>query len=92
MNQSRNARIGLWLCALYIVLYGGFVLIGAFRPQWMERTPWMGVNLAIWYGFGLIAAAIVLAVAYGWACREGAPGARRNQPTAPDDASQEAPQ
>ncbi|MCA9238494.1 MAG: DUF485 domain-containing protein [Planctomycetales bacterium] len=69
MNQSRNARVGLWLCALYILLYGGFVLIGAFRPDWMERTPWLGVNLAIWYGFGLIVAAIVLAVAYGVACR-----------------------
>jgi hypothetical protein len=27
------------------------------------------VNLAIWYGFGLIVAAIFLALVYGWACR-----------------------
>jgi hypothetical protein len=34
----------------------------------MERTPFAGVNLAIWYGFGLIVAAIFLALVYGWAC------------------------
>lgn len=88
LNLTRNARVGLWLCALYILLYGGFVLIGAFRPQWMERTPWLGVNLAIWYGFGLIGAAILLAVIYGWACRNEAPPRASDAP-APAGASQE---
>jgi hypothetical protein len=31
------------------------------------------VNLAIWYGFGLILAALILALIYGWACRSSAP-------------------
>jgi uncharacterized membrane protein (DUF485 family) len=66
---TRTSRIGLSLFAVYLVLYGGFVLLAAFSPQTMERTPLAGVNLAIWYGFGLIGAAIVLAVVYGWACR-----------------------
>jgi uncharacterized membrane protein (DUF485 family) len=51
-----------------LVLYGGFVVLAAFAPQWMELTPLAGVNVAIWYGFGLIIAAILLAVVYGWAC------------------------
>ena len=51
------------------MLYGGFVLLAAFSPQTMEATPLAGVNLAIWYGFGLIGAAILLALVYGWACR-----------------------
>jgi uncharacterized membrane protein (DUF485 family) len=66
---NRVSRIGLSLFAVYLVLYGGFVLLAAFAPQWMEMTPLAGVNLAIWYGFGLIVAALVLALVYGWVSR-----------------------
>jgi uncharacterized membrane protein (DUF485 family) len=66
---QRTARIGLIFFVLYLALYGGFVLINAFAPQLMESTPLAGVNLAIWYGFGLIVAALVLALGYGWVCR-----------------------
>jgi uncharacterized membrane protein (DUF485 family) len=62
----RNARLGLLLFGIYLVLYGGFVFLNAFSPQTMERTPLAGVNLAILYGFGLIVAALVLALIYGW--------------------------
>jgi hypothetical protein len=34
----------------------------------MEITPLWGVNLAILYGFGLIAAALLLALVYSWLC------------------------
>jgi uncharacterized membrane protein (DUF485 family) len=67
--STRTSRIGLLLFTVYLVLYGGFVLLAAFSPQSMESTPLAGVNLAIWYGFGLIASAILLALFYGWACR-----------------------
>jgi uncharacterized membrane protein (DUF485 family) len=70
--STRNSRIGLALFAVYLVFYGGFVLLAAFSPQTMEATPLAGVNLAIWYGFGLIAAAILLALIYGWTCRASA--------------------
>jgi uncharacterized membrane protein (DUF485 family) len=66
-----STRLGLFLFAVYLALYGGFVLLAAFAPQAMEATPLAGVNLAIWYGFGLIAAALVLALIYGWARRLG---------------------
>ena len=67
--QRRNARFGIILFLVYLALYAGFVLIAAFSPATMERTPAAGVNLAVWYGFGLIAAAIVMALIYGWLCR-----------------------
>jgi uncharacterized membrane protein (DUF485 family) len=75
--STRNSRIGLALFGVYLVFYGAFVLIAAFAPQTMEATPLAGVNLAVWYGFGLIAGALVLALIYGWACRTEAksPGA-----------------
>jgi uncharacterized membrane protein (DUF485 family) len=78
---QRNSRLGLALFFVYCLLYGGFVGLAAFAPGVMERSPAAGVNLAIWYGFGLIAAAIVLALVYGWLCSRasepgrGAPGA-----------------
>jgi uncharacterized membrane protein (DUF485 family) len=39
----------------------------------MEITPLWGVNLAILYGFGLIVAALALALIYAWLCRANAP-------------------
>ena len=72
-TASRNARYGLWLFALYLLLYTAFVLLNAFAPQVMERSPIAGVNLAVLAGFALIVAAFVLALVYGWLCRNGAP-------------------
>jgi uncharacterized membrane protein (DUF485 family) len=73
LMETRNARIGMVLFGVYLLLYGGFVLINAFSPSTMEMTPIAGVNLAILYGFGLIVAALLLALLYGWLCRETAP-------------------
>lgn len=67
--QSRNARIGLKLFGVYLLLYGGFVLINSFSPETMEKTPFAGVNLAIWYGMALIIGAFVLALIYGMVCK-----------------------
>lgn len=66
--MTRNARIGLVLFVFYLLLYGGFVFLNAFSPDLMETTPFGGVNLAIIYGFGLILAAFVLSLVYGFLC------------------------
>ena len=39
-----------------------------FLPATMEKTPFAGVNLAIWYGMLLIIGAFVLALVYGLVC------------------------
>lgn len=67
--QNRNSRIGLKLFAVYLLLYGGFVLLNTFWPATMDATPFAGINVAILYGIGLIIAAFVLALIYGWLCR-----------------------
>jgi uncharacterized membrane protein (DUF485 family) len=75
---TRNARIGLALFAVYLLLYGGFVGLAAFAPARMELAPLAGVNVAIWYGFGLIIAAMLLALVYGWVCRTDMPSSQRD--------------
>ena len=66
--MARNARLGLILFSVYLVLYGGFVLVNAFNPDSMEWTPIEGVNLAILSGFGLIIAALLISLLYGFLC------------------------
>jgi uncharacterized membrane protein (DUF485 family) len=66
---DRNTRFGFVLFFIYLAFYGGFVLLNAFYPETMERTPVAGMNLAILYGFGLIIVAFVLALIYGAVCR-----------------------
>jgi uncharacterized membrane protein (DUF485 family) len=66
--SAQRTRYGLILFAVYLALYGGFVLLNAFAPAAMEQTPFAGVNLAVLYGLGLIAAAFVLALLYDWLC------------------------
>lgn len=67
--EKYNARLGLVLFAVYLLLYGGFVLVNAFAPEKMEATPIAGINVAILSGFGLIVMALVMALLYGWLCK-----------------------
>ncbi|QDT06854.1 hypothetical protein K227x_52750 [Rubripirellula lacrimiformis] len=67
--RRHNTRLGLWLFLIYLALYLGFVLINAFAANVMETIVIAGLNLAIVYGFGLIVAALVMALIYGVMCR-----------------------
>jgi len=68
--ETRNAWTGLVLFGFYLILYCGFVLVNAFAPEMMEKTPLSGplsgINLAILYGIGLILVALVLSLLYGF--------------------------
>ena len=68
---ARNTRNGLILFAIYLAIYAAYVLVNAFAPELMEHSI-RGVTLAILSGFGLILAAFVLALIYGWLCRDSA--------------------
>lgn len=64
--SSHPVRFRLALFLFYLSLYFGFVLTAAIAPDSLEWTPLLGINIAIWYGFLLIGAAIVLSIVYGW--------------------------
>mgnify|MGYP006272308943 CR=1 FL=1 len=68
-TRATRTRIGLALFAVYVGLYAGFMALVLARPAWLSVRPFGGTNLAIAYGLGLIAGAIVLAAAYMAACR-----------------------
>ena len=61
---ARNARVGLWLFGVYVLLYGGFMALNAFFPRQMGRPVFAGINLAVTYGLLLIVGAFVLALVY----------------------------
>jgi uncharacterized membrane protein (DUF485 family) len=76
---SLNARSGLILFVVYSAIYAVFVGLAAFSPQTMgEPTP-LGPNVAIVYGFGLIAGALLLAVIYMLLCRRNAQRVAREE-------------
>jgi uncharacterized membrane protein (DUF485 family) len=66
---TRNARYGLFLFAVYVALYVGFMALNAFNPEQIQQPALAGVNLAVVYGVGLIVAALVLALVYVALCR-----------------------
>lgn len=73
--SSRATRYGHILFVFYLVLYGAYVLINAFTPDVMARTPWGGINWAVLSGLGLILIALLLALVYDILCRfAGTPG------------------
>ena len=70
---AHNARTGMILFVLYLLLYGGFIGLSAFAPQAMAKPLLAGANVAVVYGLGLIIAAFVLAIVYMALCRQEPP-------------------
>jgi uncharacterized membrane protein (DUF485 family) len=75
--SAANARAGLVLFFVYLAFYAGFMGLAAFAPQIMGTPVLAGVNLAITYGMGLIAGALVIAAIYMWLCGRNAKLAER---------------
>ncbi len=66
--QGYKSRLGVWMFLLYALIYIGFVALNVISPLTMEKTIFLGLNLAVVYGFGLIIFALVLALIYNFAC------------------------
>lgn len=66
--SAYKSRLGVWMFALYSIIYAGFIAINVISPLSMERETLMGLNLAVVYGFGLIVFAFLLALVYDRMC------------------------
>jgi uncharacterized membrane protein (DUF485 family) len=64
-----KSRLGVVMCLIYTVIYAGFVLANVIAEgQVMQVMVFMGLNLAVVYGMGLIIFALVLALIYNAMC------------------------
>ena len=61
-------RLGVWMFAIYAIIYGGFILINVLNAELMEMQVVFGLNLAIVYGFALIVLALTMALIYNHLC------------------------
>jgi uncharacterized membrane protein (DUF485 family) len=71
---AHNTRMGAILFVVYVAFYGGFMALSAFWPEAMSVSALGGANLAVVYGFALIALALVLALVYMRLCRKSKEG------------------
>lgn len=63
-----KTKIGLKLFIVYSLIYAGFVIINTIEPKLMELEIFLGLNLAVVYGFGLIVIAIIMGLIYNSIC------------------------
>ncbi len=66
--SPKKTKLGLILFAVYSVVYIIFVAINTVNPVLMETPVFLGLNLAVVYGFGLIILAIVMGLIYNQIC------------------------
>ena len=62
-----KARLGLIMFFIYVIIFGGFILINVTYTKIM-KIDIGSLNLAIVYGFGLIIIAVLLAFIYNILC------------------------
>ena len=65
---KRKTRLGIWMFIIYTIVYGVFVAIGVANYEAMKIIVIGDLNLAVTYGFGLIALAIIMGLVYNWRC------------------------
>lgn len=80
---SYKTRLGLIMFGIYSLIYAGFVAINILEPKLMEAPILFGLNLAVVYGFGLIAGALLMALFYNRLCnaRENSPRPQHDEET-----------
>ncbi|MCR4393855.1 MAG: DUF485 domain-containing protein [Dehalococcoidales bacterium] len=64
-SEGYKTKLGLFMFAAYTVIYFSFIFICVLNPRTMALDVG-SLNVAIVYGFGLIALAIVLALVYNY--------------------------
>ena len=66
-SSEYKSKLGVIMFILYVVVYAGFIFINSIFPKWMGIDVGK-VNLAIFYGIGLIVYALILATIYNYLC------------------------
>jgi hypothetical protein len=69
VSGRAGGALRFWLFGLYLACYVAFTILTAFDRTLMAWKPFGGANLAVLSGFGLIGAALALALLYWWLSR-----------------------
>ena len=74
--SEKKAKLGIRFFFIYLFVYAGFVAIGVLNYELLAVEVFRGINLAVFYGFGLIIFAILLGILYNHYCNryEAEPG------------------
>lgn len=67
-SSNYKMVVGVWMFLIYAFVYSGFVAINVIKPVLMEKHIFLGLNLAVVYGFALIVFAMILALIYNKLC------------------------
>src|SRR5690606_14219685 len=65
---KKKARLGVIFFFIYLFFYGGFVAIGVLNYEQLAISVMGGINLALFYGIGLIVFAVLLGILYNYYC------------------------
>ena len=65
---KKKARLGVWFFFIYLFFYAGFVAIGVLNFELLGQEVTGGLNLALFYGIGLIIFAVLLGILYNYFC------------------------
>ncbi len=66
-SEGYKSTLGLIMIAIYVPMYLAFVLISVLSPKTLSINIG-SLNLAIFFGFGLIVLAIIQALIYNYLC------------------------
>ena len=66
--SEKKAKLGIKFFFLYLFFYAGFVAIGVLNYELLANEVFRGINLAVFYGIGLIVFAVLLGMVYNFLC------------------------
>lgn len=66
--SDKKAKLGVKFFFIYLFFYAGFVAIGVFNYELLAYPVFGGINLALFYGIGLIVFAVLLGIVYNFFC------------------------
>ncbi len=66
-SSEYKAKLGVKMFFVYLTVYSGFIIINTINPKLMGIAI-LKVNLAVFYGIGLIILALIMALIYNYLC------------------------
>ena len=67
-SADKKAKLGLKFFFVYLFLYAFFVFLCVYKPELIGQRVFLGLNLAVVYGFFLIILAVIFGFIYNFLC------------------------